>query len=170
MQGELIKAERDGNALKITAKIFDSDSVLDKVAGLSGKEISITISKPREKRSLNSNDYFWCLARGLAEAIHGNATEETLHAVYMQLLKSYGQCIVVTVLSSCDISKLGWKYYAYYKDGIVGDKKYTAYKVYIGSSQYTQEQMSKLIDGTREVCKKYGVKTELDDYADLMYK
>ena len=56
MQGELIKAERDGNALNITAKIFDSDSVLDKVAGLSGKEISITISKPREKRSLNSND------------------------------------------------------------------------------------------------------------------
>jgi hypothetical protein len=170
MQGELIKAERDGNALNITAKIFDSDSVLDKVAGLSGKEISITISKPREKRSLNSNDYFWCLARGLAEAIHGNATEETLHAVYMQLLRQYGQCVVVTVRSTCDISKLGWRYFDRFKDGLIAGKEYTAYKVYIGSSQYTQEQMSKLIDGTREECKKYGVKTELDDYADLMYK
>lgn len=170
MQGELIKAERDGNALNITAKIFDSDSVLDKVAGLAGKEISITISKPREKRSLNSNDYFWCLARGLAEAIHGNATEETLHAVYMQLLRQYGQCVVVTVRSTCDISKLGWRYFERLKDGLIAGKEYTAYKVYIGSSQYTQEQMSKLIDGTREECKKYGVKTELDDYADLMYK
>lgn len=170
MQGELIKAERDGNALNITAKIFDSDSVLDKVAGLAGKEISITISKPREKRSLNSNDYFWALARGLAEAIHGNATEETLHAVYMQLLRQYGQCVVVTVRSTCDISKLGWRYFERFKDGLIAGKEYTAYKVYIGSSQYTQEQMSKLIDGTREECKKYGVKTELDDYADLMYK
>lgn len=170
MQGELIKAKRDGNALNITAKIFDSDSVLDKVAGLAGKEISITISKPREKRSLNSNDYFWALARGLAEAIHGNATEETLHAVYMQLLRQYGQCVVVTVRSTCDISKLGWRYFERFKDGLIAGKEYTAYKVYIGSSQYTQEQMSKLIDGTCEECKKYGVKTELDDYADLMYK
>lgn len=170
MNGELIKAERDGNALNITAKIFDSDSVLDKVAGLAGKEISITISKPREKRSLNSNDYFWALARGLAEAIHGNATEETLHAVYLHLLRQYGQCVVVTVRSTCDISKLGWRYFEAFKDGLIAGKEYTAYKVYIGSSQYTQEQMSKLIDGTREECKKYGVKTELDDYADLMYK
>lgn len=168
MQGELIKAERDGNALNITAKIFDSDSVLDKVAGLAGKEISISISKPREKRSLDSNDYFWALVRGLAKAIHGNATEETLQSVYLHLLRSYGQCIVVTVLSSCDISKLGWKYYAYYKDGMVGDKKYTAYKVFIGSSQYTQEQMSKLIEGTKQECKQYGVTTELDDYADFL--
>lgn len=168
MQGELIKAERDGNALNITAKIFDSDSVLDKVAGLTGKEISITISKPREKRSLTSNDYFWALVRGLAKAIHGNATEETLHSVYLHLLRSYGQCIVVTVSSKCDITKLGWKYYAYYKDGIVGDKKYTAYKVFIGSSQYTQEQMSKLIEGTKQECKQYGVTTELDDYADFL--
>ena len=165
MQGELIKAERDGNALNITAKIYDSDSILDKVAGLAGNEISITISKPREKRSLNSNDYFWCLARGLSEAIHGNATEETLHAVYMQLLRQYGQCVVVTVRSTCDISKLGWRYFDRFKDGLIAGKEYTAYKVYIGSSQYTQEQMSKLIEGTQSECKKYGVKTELDDYA-----
>lgn len=168
MQGELIKAERDGNALNITAKIFDSDSVLDKVVGLAGKEISISISKPREKRSLNSNDFFWALVRGLAEAIHGNATEETLHEVYMQLLRDYGQCVVVTVRSTCDVSKLGWRYFERFKDGLIAGKDYTAYKVYIGSSQYTQKQMSKLIDGTREECKKYGVKTELDDYADFL--
>lgn len=168
MQGELIKAERDGNALNITAKIFDSDSVLDKVAGLAGKEISISISKPREKRSLDSNDYFWCLARGLAEAIHGNATEKTLHAVYMQLLKSYGQCIVVTVASKCDITKLGWKYYEHFKDGLIAGKPFTAYKVFIGSSQYTQEQMSKLIEGTKQECKQYGVTTGLDEYADFL--
>jgi hypothetical protein len=168
MQGELIKAERDGNALNITAKIFDSDSVLDKVAGLTGKEISISISKPREKRSLDSNDYFWALARGLAKAIHGNATEETLHSVYLHLLRSYGQCIVVTVSSKCDITKLGWKYYERFKDGLIAGKPFTAYKVFIGSSQYTQEQMSKLIEGTKQECEQYGVTTELDDYADFL--
>lgn len=168
MQGELIKAERDGNSLNITAKIFDSDSVLDKVAGLAGKEISITIFKPREKRSLDSNDYFWALVRGLAIAIHGNATEETLHAVYLHLLRSYGQCVVITVSSKCDITKLGWKYYERFKDGLIAGKPFTAYKVFIGSSQYTQEQMSHLIQGTQSECKKYGVKTELDDYYEFM--
>ena len=168
MQGELIKADRDGNSLNITAKIFDSDSVLDKVAGLAGKEISISISKPREKRSLTSNDYFWSLARGLAMAMHGNATESTLHTVYMQLLRDYGQCIVVTVASKHDISKLGWKYYAWYKDGEFGGNKFTAYKVFIGSSQYTQEQMSKLIEGKKQECKQYGVTTDTDDYADFL--
>lgn len=168
MQGELIKAERDGNALNITAKIFDSDSVLDKVAGLAGKEISISISKPREKRSLDSNDYFWACVRGLAKAIHGTTNHNAMEAVYLQLLKDYGQCIVVTVSSKCDISKLGWKYYDRFKDGLIAGKPFTAYKVYIGSSQYTQPEMSQLIEGTQSECKKYGVKTELDDYADFL--
>ena len=168
MQGELIKAERDGNALKITAKIFDSDSVLDKVAGLAGKDVSITISKPREKRSLDSNDYFWALVRGLTIAIHGNANEQNLQSVYLHLLRLYGQCVVITVSSKCDVSILGWKYYERFKDGLIAGKPFTAYKVFIGSSQYTQEQMSKLIEGTQSECKKYGVKTELDDYYEFM--
>ena len=141
---------------------------MDKVFGFSGKEVNITITQPKEKRSLDSNDYFWALVRGLAKAIHGTTNQSALEAVYLQLLKDYGQCIVITVSSKCDISKLGWKYYEHFKDGLIGDKKFTAYKVYIGSSQYTQPEMSQLIEGTQRECKKYGVKTELDDYEDFL--
>jgi len=168
MQGELIKAERDGNACKITALIYDAPAVLDRVAGLAGKEVSIQIALPKEKRSLDSNDYFWALVRGLAKAIHGNATEKTMNSVYLHLLKLYGQCVVITISSKIDISTLGWKYYEKLKDGIISGKSFTAYKLFIGSSQYTQEQMSKLIKGTKEECKEYGVKTELDDFSDFL--
>lgn len=168
MQGELLKAERVGDALKIVAVVQDMPPVLDKVAQLAGKEISISISEPKEKRSLDSNDYFWALVRGLAKAIHGNATEETMRSVYLHLLKLYGQCVVVTVSSKCDISTLGWKYFEKLKDGLVAGKQFTAYKLFIGSSQYTQEQMSKLIKGTKEECEEYGVQTELDKFIDFL--
>lgn len=168
MQGELLKTEKDGNSLKISALIYDTPEVLDKVVSLTGKEISITLSKPKSKRSLDSNDYFWALVRGLALAIHGTTNHTALEAVYLQLLKDYGQSIVITVSSKCDISKLGWKYYDRFRDGLIAGKPFTAYKVYIGSSQYSQPEMQKLIEGTQLECKKYGVKTELDDYADLI--
>lgn len=168
MQAELIKTEKEGNALKISALIYESPEVLERLVGLSGQEVHITITKKREKRSLDSNDYFWALVRGLALAIHGTTNHTALESVYLQLLKDYGQSIVITVSSKCDISKLGWKYYDRFKDGLISGKPFTAYKVYIGSSQYTQPEMQKLIEGTQSECKKYGVKNELDDYYDLM--
>jgi len=163
MNGELIKAERDGNALKITAKIFDSDSVLDKVAGLAGKEISITISKPREKRSLDSNSYLWLLVGKIADKMRTSKDE-----IYFKLLKDYGQSIVITVRKGFDISKAGFKYFEMIKDGFIGKKEYTAWKVFIGSSQYDTKQMSILIDGAISEAKELGISTELDDFVDFL--
>lgn len=163
MQGELIKAERDGNACKITALLYDAPAVLDKVVKLSGKEVNITISEPKEKRSLDSNAYFWLLVNKLADKLHTSKEE-----MYLKLLKDYGQSIVVTVKQGLDLSQAGFKYYEVLKDGLINGKPFTAYKVFIGSSQYTKEQMSVLIDGAVQECKELGIETELDMFVDLM--
>lgn len=163
MQGELIKAERDGNACKITALLYDAPAMLDRVVKLSGKEVNITISEPKEKRSLDSNAYFWLLVNKLADKLHTSKEE-----MYLKLLKDYGQSIVVTVKSGLDLSQAGFKYYEVLKDGLINGKPFTAYKVFIGSSQYTKEQMSVLIDGAVQECKELGIETELDMYVDLM--
>lgn len=163
MQGELIKAERDGNACKITALLYDAPAMLDRVVKLSGKEVNITISEPKEKRSLDSNAYFWLLVNKLADKLHTSKDE-----MYLKLLKDYGQSIVVTVKSGLDLSQAGFKYYEVLKDGLINGKPFTAYKVFIGSSQYTKEQMSVLIDGAVQECKELGIETELDMYVDLM--
>lgn len=163
MQGELIKAERDGNACKVTALLYDAPAILDKVVKLSGKEVNIIISEPKEKRSLDSNAYFWLLVNRLADKLHTSKEE-----MYLKLLKDYGQSIVVTVKQGLDLSQAGFKYYEVIKDGLINGKPFTAYKVFIGSSQYTKEQMSVLIDGTVQECKELGIETELDMYVDLM--
>lgn len=163
MQGELIKAERDGNACKVTALLYDAPAILDKVIKLSGKEVNITISEPKEKRSLDSNAYFWLLVNKLADKLHTSKEE-----MYLKLLKDYGQSIVVTVKQGLDLSQAGFKYYEVLKDGLINGKPFTAYKVFIGSSQYTKEQMSVLIDGTVQECKELGIETELDMFVDLM--
>lgn len=163
MQGELIKAERDGNACKVTALLYDAPAVLDKVIKLAGKEVNITISEPKEKRSLDSNAYFWLLVNKLADKLHTSKEE-----MYLKLLKDYGQSIVVTVKQGLDLSQAGFKYYEVLKDGLINGKPFTAYKVFIGSSQYTKEQMSVLIDGAVQECKELGIETELDMFVDLM--
>lgn len=163
MQGELIKAERDGNACKVIALLYDAPAVLDKVVKLAGKEVNITVSEPKEKRSLDSNAYFWLLVNKLADKLHTSKEE-----MYLKLLKDYGQSIVVTVKQGLDLSQAGFKYYEVLKDGLINGKPFTAYKVFIGSSQYTKEQMSVLIDGAVQECKELGIETELDMFVDLM--
>ena len=84
------------------------------------------------------------------------------------MLKDYGQSFVITVKKGYDISKAGIKYYEVLKDGIINGKEFTAYKVFIGSSQYDTQQMSILIDGAVHEAKELGIDVELTDYIDLM--
>lgn len=163
MQGELIKADRVGDALKIVAVVQDMSPVLDKVAELAGKEISITISEPKEKRSLDANAYFWVIVGKIADKLRASKDE-----IYFKLLKDYGQHVVITVKKGYDISKAGFKYYEVLKDGLINGKPFTAYRIFIGSSQYTKQEMSVLIDGAVSEAKELGIDVELTDYIDLM--
>lgn len=163
MEAELLKAEKDGNAVKITAIIYDTPAVMDRIVKLSGKEVNITLAEPKEKRSLDSNSYFWLLVNKLADKLHTSKDE-----MYLKLLKDYGQCVVVTVKQGTNLDRAGFKYYEVFKDGLINGKPFTAYKIFIGSSQYDKAQMRELIDGTVQECKELGIETELEQYVDLM--
>lgn len=166
MQGEIIKVSKEGNAAKLTALLYDSPVVLDRVACLSGKEVNITISVPKEKRSLDSNNYLWALIRKIALK-----QRRTIEEVYFDLLRDYGQSVVITVKTGYDISRAGFKYYELLKEGLLNGKPFTAWKVFIGSSQYNKEEMHILIEGAIKECKELGIDTDLiqlEQYVDLM--
>ena len=163
MQGELIKAEKMGDALKIIAVVQDMPPVLDKVLQLAGKEVEIVIKEPREKRSLDANAYFWLIVGKIADKLRASKEE-----IYFKLLKDYGQSVTITVRKGCDITKAGFKYYEVLKDGIINGKEFTAYRVFIGSSQYDTKQMSVLIDGAVQEAKELGIDVELEDFIDIM--
>ena len=166
MQGEIIKVSKEGNAAKLTALLYDSPAVLDRVVSLAGKDVSITISVPKEKRSLDSNNYLWALIRKIAEKQH-----RTIEEVYFDLLRDYGQSVVITVKTGYDISRAGFKYYELLKEGLLNGKPFTAWKVFIGSSQYNKDEMHILIEGAIKECKELGIDTDLiqlEQYVDLM--
>lgn len=163
MQGQLIKAEKIGDALKIVAILQDMPLVMEKVVQLTGKEVCISISEPKQKRSLDANAYLWLIIGKIADKLRTSKEE-----VYLKLLKDYGQSFVITVKKGYDISKAGIKYYEVLKDGLINGKEFTAYKVFIGSSQYDTKQMSVLIDGAVQDAKELGIDVELEDYIDLM--
>lgn len=57
------------------------------------------------------------------------------------------------------------------KDGLLNGKPFTAWKVFIGSSQYNKEEMHILIEGAIKECKELGIDTDLiqlEQYVDLM--
>lgn len=163
MQGTLLKTEKLGDSLKIVAIVQDMPPILDKVCSLAGKEVEINIKEPKEKRSLDANAYFWVIVGKIADKLRASKEE-----IYFKLLKDYGQSVTITVKKGYDISKAGFKYYEVLKDGLINGKEFTAYRVFIGTSQYSKQEMSVIIDGAVQEAKELGIDVELEGYIDLM--
>ena len=163
MHGNLVKADRIGDSLRIVAVVQDAPLIMEKVTTLAGKEVNITIAEPKEKRSLDSNSYFWLIVGKIADKLHTSKDE-----VYFKLLKDFGQSVVITVKKGYDITKAGFKYYEVLKDGLINGKEFTAYRIFIGSSQYDTKEMSVLIEGAISDAKELGIDVELENYISLM--
>lgn len=136
--------------------IYDEPEVLDSVAKLPD-EVDVTIKGLKHKRSKNANDCLWGIIDGISLKT-GVPKEE----VYLQLLKRYGQSVIVTIKEGIDPSCL-FKYFERFNDGLHNGVKFVAWKVFIGSSQYDTAQMAKLIDGAQQEAKELGVQTETYD-------
>ena len=107
----------------------------------------------RQKRSLNANAYAWTLMNEIANRLRTSKDE-----VYLEMLKRYGQCEVISVLSDIDISRFV-KYYEEIGKGHVEGKEFTHYRCYIGSSEYNSREMAILIDGIISEAEALGIDT-----------
>ena len=142
-------------------QVFDKLSGIRAVAWLSSliptlddkKKYIIEIKQYRQKRSLDANAYCWALINEL-----GNVLRQSKEDVYVAMLKSYGQSEMFSIRSDIDV-KGYLKYYEPAGTGYVGDKEFTHYKVYKGSSEYDTREMSILIDGIVQECKEQGIET-----------
>lgn len=122
-----------------------------------GEALSLVLSKFRQKRSLNANNYAWVLLQKLAEE-RGQTKEE----VYREFIKQYGIFRPVTVNKEAaetleyiwQNNGLGW---------VVEETGRTDKSVdllmYYGSSTYNTRQMSRLLDAIVDDCKQCGIET-----------
>ena len=79
-----------GNAIEIIQWLYNQD-----------KDKKFTIKEFKEKRSLDQNAYAWKLMNEM-----GNVLKKSKEEVYLEMLKSYGQSEIVSILSS--INPIGY--------------------------------------------------------------
>ena len=118
------------------------------------REKVFEIKEHKEKRSLNANAYAWSLIGKIADAMPLMTKDE----VYLEMLKSYGQSEIVSVISSIDVTGY-FKYYEAIATTELQGKKFTHYKIFKGSSEYDTKEMAVLIDGIVAEAKHLGIET-----------
>ena len=103
-----------GNAIQIIQWLYNQD-----------KDKRFDIKEHKEKRSLNANNYAWKLITEIANVLRKSKEE-----VYLEMLKSYGQCEMISIVSSIDV-KGYFKYYEEAGRSFLNGKEFTHYKIYI---------------------------------------
>lgn len=125
----------------------------------SDKEYILTVKEHKAKRSLTSNGYAWLLMDKLAEKLSIAKTE-----IYRRLIKEIGGNNTLVCVQNKGVEALrnGW---ACNGIGWVSDTMpskldgCTNVILYYGSSTYTKEQMSRLINLIVQECKQQGIET-----------
>lgn len=117
------------------------------------KEYQIATYHP--KRSLAANNYAWVLITRIAEAM---APPQSKEAVYLEMLKRYGQSEFISVVSGIDIRGY-FKYFEEYGKGHVDGREFTHYKIYKGSSEFDAREMNVLLEGIIQEAKELGIET-----------
>ena len=134
--------------LRITIDKCDISEILS-----SEKPLVVKIEPVKKRRSLDSNAYCWVLIGQIADILRASKEE-----VYFNMLKTYGQSTVVSVLSEIDVTGF-FKYYEEFGRGEVKGKDFTHYKVYKGSSEFDTREMAVLIDGVISEAQELGIDT-----------
>lgn len=151
-----LTVDRDGKQL---IEIAVEGDVRDEFDALYGKQLKAEIKQYRAKRSLDANAYFWTLIGKLAEKLWFPRDE-----LYWEYIRNIGGNYETICIQSehaeefCRLwekNGLGWvaEPFPSKLDGC------TNVNCYVGSSQYTTEQMSRLISFVVEDCKEHGIET-----------
>lgn len=119
----------------------------------------VEIKQHREKRSLDANNYLWCLLDKLADVLH--TTKEEL---YLQKIREIGiykdfrltEDEYKTFKVAWESLGTGWptEQVDYTPDG-----ERLVIRAYYGSSRYNTKQMSRLLDSVVEDCKEQDIET-----------
>lgn len=117
------------------------------------EKLIIKVDKFREKRSLNANNYAWHLLNAI-----GNATRHSKEAVYLEMLKRYGQSEIIS--ARAEIPVLDYiKYGEEIGESTLNGKSFKHYRVYKGSSEYNTKEMSIFLDGVVSEADDLGIQT-----------
>ena len=178
-KGRLITVQKDWRTGKFQVAFEIDDDVSGQVDNINEKELKITTKIWREKRSLDSNAYYWVLLSRLAEYM-----KISKPCAHNMMLRRYGQNLLIDGIKAYiripdteKAEKMALEASTYHirptsqtvsgSDGVT----YRTYVMLKGSSDYDTREMSELIDGLVSECKECGIETatpeELQRMLDL---
>lgn len=142
---------------RLTLNIDQSSELMSLVSNFYGKQLDLKLNVHREKRSLDANAYLWVLVSKIAEAVKSSKDE-----IYLKELKAYGQQFIAKIPNKYTESFERETKYCEPHEKLT-DEKAVYYRVYVGSSNYNTDEMSKLIDGVVSDAKELGIETMTPD-------
>ena len=178
-KGKLISAAKDWVSGKFRLTFEIEDDVSGQIDGIADKPLRIKATRWREKRSLDSNAYYWVLLSKLAEDLHISKPR-----AHNMMLRRYGQNLLIDGIKAYiripdteKAEKMALEASTYHirptsqtvsgSDGVT----YRTYVMLKGSSDYDTREMSELIDGLVSECKECDIETatpeELQRMLDL---
>ena len=149
--------------MEITTKI---EKLLPKLFELDRDKLyDIKIEEHKEKRSLNANSYLWVLCTKIADKLTTGYNPVTKEEIYKQMLKSYGQSIMIPVTLNSKPDGY-FKYYDYNGRSILNGKVADWYIIYKGSSEYNTYEMTVLLNGVIEEWHNLGIEKKRQEEID----
>lgn len=135
-KGKLISAAKDWASGKFRLTFEIDDDVSGQIDGIADKPLRIKAAQWREKRSLDSNAYYWVLLSKLAEDLH--ISKPRAHNI---MLREYGQVELVDGSSRYDTAEM-----SHLLDGLIYECKVLGIET---ATPEELERMKQLYDQNR---------------------
>ena len=127
-----------------------TEGSIEDIQALSGKDLLLALKPFRKHRSLDANALLWKLIGDISKALNGADKWD----IYLAMLKRYGKYTYICVMpEAVDALKAQWR-----ECEVVGERQINGNRAiemlcYFGSSTYTTEEFSHLLDGVIEEMK-----------------
>lgn len=172
----LTDVTRDWSTGKFRVTFEAEDDISGQIDGMRDKTLRLTAKQWRDKRSLDSNAYYWVLLSKLAEDLH--ISKPRAHNI---MLREYGQVELVdgsrcfvripdTDEAENDVMERTVFHLRPTSQVVEGSDgiNYRTYVVLMGSSRYDTAEMSHLLDGLIYECKVLGIETATPEELERM--
>lgn len=129
--------------------------------------VDIELKTVKKKRSLNANSFCWHVCDQIAQAIHSTKEE-----VYRIAITEVGRFIEMSFTTKEDMDD----FIRWWTDKGIGwivetvDAELLIVHAYIGSSRYTTQEMSVLIENLVDSAKELGISTKSDEEIDSLIR
>jgi len=157
---EELTVNRLTNTQRLSLKIVagDATALFDEYG--TGRELEISLSIPRKKRSLDANAYCWALIGKLAEKIDGKPKQ-----IYRELIRDLGGNYETLQIKTAAIDAFERAWTKGHDGRFIEMISWDEYEglaciaAYYGSSDYDTKTMSRLIDRVIVECREQGIET-----------